>query len=319
MVLYMKLDISIVIPLYNEKNIYNMCYKRVNFILNKLNRSYEILFVDDGSKNVYLNELVEISKLDKNVKIISLTRNFGKESALTAGIDYSQGEAVIILDADLQDPPELIPEMIKTWEEKDVDIVLMKRKTRNGETFTKKTTANKFYKLINSLSSFHIPEDVGDFRLMNRKSVEALKKLPERNRYMKGLFAWIGMNTYTMEYDREPRTGGGKAKMNYVKLINLAIEGITSFSTYPLRIALFLGVFSALFGFVFGMWIIFKTLIIGEIVKGYTSTIALITFLGGIQLLTIGIVGEYIGKIYLETKQRPIYLVKKFIAQGKNG
>ena len=310
----MKLDISIVIPVYNEKNIYNMCYKRVRSVLKTLHRNYEIIFVDDGSKDIYLEELIKISELDDNVKIISLTRNFGKESALTAGIDYTQGEIVIPLDADLQDPPELIPEMITIWEEKNVDIVLMKRKTRVGETFTKKTTANKFYKLINSLSLFHIPEDVGDFRLMNRKSVEALKTLPERNRYMKGLFAWIGMNTYTMEYDREPRISG-KAKMNYIKLINLAIEGITSFSTYPLRISIFFGMFSALFGFGFGLWIIFKTLIIGEIIKGYTSTIAIITFLGGIQLLTIGIVGEYIGKIYIETKQRPIYIINKFITK----
>lgn len=314
----MKPDISVVIPVYNEEGLLDVCYREVNEILKSLNETFEIIFVDDGSKDDSLNDLIKISNIDKNVKILALSRNFGKESALTAGIDYTQGKAVIILDADLQDPPNLIPQMIKVWREKEVDVVLMKRKTREGETFVKKATANIFYKLINSLSSFHIPENVGDFRLMNRKSIDALKKLPERNRYMKGLFAWVGMDTYTLEYDRDPRIAGD-AKMNYIHLMNLAIEGITSFSISPLRISMFLGVFTALFGFGFGMWIIFKTIIIGEAIRGYPSTIALISFLGGIQLLTIGIVGEYIGKIYLETKQRPVYLIKKFISKETNG
>jgi glycosyltransferase involved in cell wall biosynthesis len=314
---FMKLDLSIIIPVYNEESILDICYKNVESVLKSTGLKYEIIFIDDGSKDNSLNELEKISQIDSSVKIIALSRNFGKEPALTAGLDYSIGEAVIILDADLQDPPDLIPQMIKIWKDKKVDVVLMKRKIRNGETLVKKLSASIFYKLINALSNFDIPENVGDFRLMSRKAVDSMKKLPERNRYMKGLFAWIGMDSYTLEYDRDPRIAG-TAKMNYVKLINLAIEGITSFSTTPLRIAIIFGIISAIFGFGFGFVIVFKTIFFAETVKGYPSTIALIAFLGGIQLFTIGIVGEYIGKIYLESKQRPNYLVKKFITKENN-
>jgi len=313
----MKPKISVVIPVYNEENALDVCYKTVSDVLKSIDYSYEIVFVDDGSRDKSANMLRDFSMKDECVKTVLLSRNFGKESALSAGIDFSEGEAVIILDADLQDPPELIPDMIKVWQEKNVDVVLMKRKSRSGESYTKKLTANIFYKVINYVSYFHIPEQVGDFRLMSRKAVNALKKLPERNRYMKGLFAWIGMDSYVMEYDRDPRVSG-EAKMNYMKLINLAIEGITSFSITPLRFAVVFGIFTAIFGFGFGLWIVFKTLIIGESVRGYASTISIITFLGGIQLLTIGIVGEYIGKIYIESKQRPNYLIKELIAKGKN-
>ena len=309
----MKPELSIVIPVYNEGEALPLCYKRVSSVLAPLEESYEIIFVDDGSTDqsaVLLNELV---KEDTHVKVIFLSRNFGKEAALSAGIDYAQGEALIILDADLQDPPELIPEMLKVWKEKKVDTVLMKRSERAGESPLKKKSAYWFYRLLNKLSDFHIPEDVGDFRLMNRKTVEALKSLPERNRYTKGLFAWVGMDTYTMEYQREARIAG-EAKQKYTSLLYLAFEGITSFSSHPLRISTYLGVISALFGFLFGVIIVLKALFFGDPVHGYPSSIALITFLGGVQLFSIGIVGEYVGKTYTESKKRPIYLVKKFLS-----
>ena len=313
----MKPEISVVIPVYNEQDILQECYERVSNILQLIQKKYEIIFVDDGSKGQSLSVLKNISHKDDHVKIILFSRNFGKEAALTAGIDFSVGDAIIILDADLQDPPELISKMIAVWRETNVDVVLMKRKSRRGETITKKITANLFYRIMNNVSPFYIPEDVGDFRLITRKAADVLKNFPERNRYMKGLFAWIGMDSYTLEYDRDSRIAG-KTKMNYIKLINLAIEGITSFSIIPLRFAVLSGIIFAFFGFGFGAWIIFKTLIIGEIVKGYTSTIAIVTSLGGIQLFTIGIVGEYIGKIYLETKQRPNYIVKEIIINGQS-
>lgn len=306
--------LSIVIPVYNEIEALPMCYQRLSKILKEINKSYEIIFIDDGSKDNSADYLKELADKDENVKVILLSRNFGKEAALSAGIDFTEGEALIILDADLQDPPELIPEMLRVWKEKKVDVVLMKRAIRDGESATKKQSAYWFYRILNRLSNFDIPEDVGDFRLMNRKAIEALKRLPERNRYTKGLFAWIGMDTYVMEYHREARIAG-VAKQNYYSLFNLAFEGITSFSIQPLRFSAFLGIFSALFGFLFGIYITIKAIILGDPVAGYPSMIAIITFLGGVQLLGIGIVGEYVGKTYIETKKRPIYLVKKLISK----
>lgn len=311
----MKPDISIIIPVYNEIEVLQLCYDRTTKVLNKISEKYEIVFIDDGSKDgsdKYLNELAQI---DENIKVILLSRNFGKEAALSAGLDYVKGESIIILDADLQDPPELIPQMIQVQKEKNVDVVLMKRVNREGESFIKKQSAFWFYRVLNKLSDFNIPEDIGDFRLMNKKALKALKKLPERNRYTKGLFAWIGMETYIMEYEREARVAG-IAKQNYLKLFALAFEGITSFSIQPLRVSTFLGVFTASIGFIFAIYIIFKAIFLGDPVPGYPSLIAIITFLGGVQLLSIGIVGEYIGKTYVETKKRPIYLIKRLISKG---
>lgn len=307
--------LSIVIPVYNEIEALPLCYERVLSVLESLNLSYELIFIDDGSKDESASYISSLVKINENVKILLLSRNFGKEAALTAGIDYCSGDELIILDADLQDPPELIPEMLKIYNEKNVDVVLMRRVERDGESRTKKKTAYWFYRILNKLSDFHIPEDVGDFRLMNRKSIEALKKLPERNRYMKGLFAWIGMDIHIMEYSRESRIAG-VAKQNYLSLFALAFEGISSFSIHPLRIATLLGVLTALFGFLFGLYIIFKAIFFGDPVPGYPSMISAITFLGGVQLLSIGILGEYIGKTYIESKERPVYLIKKLISVG---
>jgi len=305
-------ELSIVIPAYNERKVLPICYSRVTEVLDGLNKSYEIIFVDDGSKDGSADYLAGLAQQNNPVKAIYLSRNFGKEAALTAGIDHACGEAVIILDADLQDPPELIPNMLKTWKQENVDIVLMRRRTRAGETVTKRITAYWYYRLLNHLSDFNIPEDTGDFRLMNRKSVDALKQLPERNRYMKGLFSWIGMDTRVIEYDRDPRIAG-EIQSNYLVLLRLAIQGITSFSVAPLRLAMIMGLIVASFGTVFGLWIILKAILFGDPVQGYPSTMAVITFLGGTQLFTIGILGEYVGKTYIESKLRPNYLIKKII------
>jgi len=309
-------ELSVIVPVYNEAESLPQCHTRIKNVLFAQGLRYEIIFIDDGSSDESANILETIALQDSEVKIIFLSRNFGKEAALSAGIDYSLGEAVIVLDADLQDPPELIPEMMRVWKEKNVDSVLMRRTERSGESQTKIKSAYWFYRILNKLSYFHIPEDVGDFRLMNRKTVDALKKLPERNRYTKGLFAWVGMETYTMEYQREPRIAG-EVKQNYASLFYLAFEGITSFSTHPLRISSYMGLVSALFGFFFGVFIVLKALFLGDVVHGYPSMIAIVTLLGGVQLLSIGIMGEYVGKTYIETKKRPIYLVKKFLSSKR--
>jgi len=307
-------ELSIIIPVYNEIEVLPVCYERVTSVLKSTNMSYEIIFVDDGSKDESALYMKKLAESDENIKVILLSRNFGKEAALSAGIDFTSGELLIILDADLQDPPELMPDMIKIYKEKKVDVVLMKRAMRAGESVAKKQSAYWFYRILNKLSGFHIPEDVGDFRLMNKKAVEALKELPERNRYMKGLFAWIGMDTYIMDYQREPRVAG-IAKQNYSSLFNLAFEAISSFSIHPLRLSTALGAITALLGFIFGIYIAIKALFFGDPVPGYPSMIAIVTFLGGVQLLAIGIVGEYVGKTYIESKKRPIYLVKNLISK----
>lgn len=305
-------ELSIIIPAYNERNVLPICYSKVSYVMEKLEKTYEIIFIDDGSKDGSADYLAGLAKQNNPVKVIYLSRNFGKEAALTAGIEYASGDAVVILDADLQDPPELIPDMLKTWKEKNVDVVLMRRRTRAGETATKRLTAFLYYRLLNNLSDFDIMNDTGDFRLMSRRAVDALKQLPERNRYMKGLFSWIGMDTTIIEYDRKARVAG-EVQNNYPSLFRLAIQGITSFSVAPLRLAMIIGVIVAGFGTIFGLWIIFKALLFGDPVQGYPSTIAIITFLGGTQLFTIGILGEYVGKIYIESKQRPNYLIKKIL------
>jgi glycosyltransferase involved in cell wall biosynthesis len=305
-----KIKLSIVIPAYNERQVLPLCYSKLSQILFKLKISYEIIFIDDGSKDGSADYLAGLAEAHPFIVVIYLSRNFGKEAALTAGIEYASGEAVIMLDADLQDPPELIPKMLMTWQQKKVDVVLMRRRTRAGETVTKKLTAFWYYRLLNRLSEFDIPEDTGDFRLMSRQAIDALRQLPERNRYMKGLFSWIGMDTVVIEYDREPRAAG-QIKSHYPSLLRLAIQGITSFSIAPLRLAMILGVIVASFGTLFGLWIIAKAILWGDPVQGYPSMMAIITFLGGTQLFTIGILGEYVGKTYIESKQRPNYLIKK--------
>jgi len=313
-----KFNLSIIIPMFNEYKVLPLCLKRINNVVKNLDITTELVFIDDGSDDGGAEYLEKQSSIHSSLKIVKLSRNFGKEAALTAGLDYAKGEAVIILDADLQDPPELIPKMIEQWQS-GVDVVLMQRRTRAGETWLKRASAYLFYRLLQRTSRLNIPMDTGDFRLMSRRAVDALKQLPERNRFMKGLFAWVGMPTVVLKYDREPRAAGS-TKWGYLGLIQLAMEGITSFSISPLRWVMVLGLLAALIGGSFGITIIFKALLFGNIVHGYPSLIAIITFLGGVQLLSIGVVGEYVGKTYIESKQRPNYLISEIsqIPEVKN-
>lgn len=304
--------LSVVIPFFNERPALPQCVDRVSKVCDGLGLSYEIVFIDDGSTDGGLEYLSSQAIRRPEISVIRLSRNFGKEAAMTAGLDYVRGDATIILDADLQDPPELIPEMIAAWQA-GAEVVLMRRRSRVGDSVLKRATAHLYYRLLSRLSDHPIPPDVGDFRLLSFKAIDALNQLPERNRYMKGLFAWIGMQTTTLEYDRAPRTSG-VSKWNYLGLLGLAFEGITSFSTTPLRYATLFGVVAAFAGGLFGLWIIFKTLVLGDEVHGYPSLMAVTTFLGGVQLLTVGLLGEYVGKTYVESKQRPSFLVSDIIS-----
>ena len=280
-------------------------------VINKLNNyEFEVLLINDGSKDNTLNILRELRKRDKRMCYINLSRNYGKETAMIAGLDYVTGDCCIILDADLQDPPELIEEMLKYWEQ-GYDDVYAKRKSRAGESFMKKFTSSLFYKMLQKSTRIPIQKNTGDFRLLDRRCVDALRKFRESERYTKGMFSWIGFNKKEILFDRDPRVAGS-TKWNYWKLIDLAIEGITSFTTKPLRISSFLGVIISFCAFVYIVIIIARTLIMGEAVKGYPSLMAVILFLGGVQLLSLGIIGEYIGRVFNETKRRPLYFVEEY-------
>jgi len=303
--------ISLVVPVYNERDMLPLFFDRVLPVLAAVNLRHEIVFVDDGSEDgsaVYIRNEI---KRTPGLRLVKLSRNFGKEAAVTAGLEHARGDAVIVLDADLQDPPEQIPAMIESWQS-GADVVLMQRRSRAGETAFKRWSAHLFYRLLNRTSRTDIPVDTGDFRLMSRKAVDAILTLNERNRYMKGLFAWIGLPTRVIQYDREPRAAG-ETKWDYPGLVGLALEGLTSFSVSPLRWATVIGLFAASVGALFGLWIVIKAMMLGDATSGYPSLVAIISFLGGIQLLSTGIVGEYVGKTYLETKQRPVYLAEEVL------
>jgi glycosyltransferase involved in cell wall biosynthesis len=244
------------------------------------------------------------------VAVIDLSRNFGKEIALTAGLDHARGEAVIVIDADLQDPPELIPQLIEKWRE-GYDIVFARRISREGETFLKKLTAKLFYRFIQGVSRVKIPEDTGDFRLLSRRAVEALKKLRETHRFMKGLFAWVGYPQIAVNYRRDPRFAG-QTKWGYWQLWNFALEGITSFTIAPLRIATYVGLTTSVGAFTYALFVIYKTLVYGDPVQGYPSLMVIILFLGGVQLMSLGVIGEYLGRMFNETKNRPLYFINSF-------
>lgn len=303
--------ISVVVPVFNEEITIRESHQRLARALDDLKVNGEIIYVDDGSADQTTSLLKEIRETDARVCIIELSRNFGKEAAMSAGLDQAHGDAVIVMDADLQDPPELIPLMYEEWL-RGYDVVYMKRRSRAGETAFKKFTAHTFYRLLNKLSRVKIPADVGDFRLLSASAVAALRRLPERNRYMKGLFAWIGFPQKELLYDRDARVGG-RTKWKLGSLVALSLDGITSFSTAPLRIASLMGVLSASVAFLYGMWVVTKTLLFGEIVRGYPTMMVIILFLGGIQLIAIGVLGEYLGRMFMETKQRPLYFVKQLL------
>jgi len=300
--------ISIIAPCYNEEETIEPFLRRIEEILAQINEPYEIVFINDGSKDNTLNVLLNAKQNFKNIRIINFSRNFGKEAALTAGLDKARGEAAIPIDVDLQDPPELIKELVARWRE-GYDVVLAKRADRTSDSFAKRVSADLFYKLNGKISNVDIPNNVGDFRLMSKRTVEALKQLPENQRFMKGLFAWVGFKTTVIEYAREKREAG-QSSFNGWKLWNFALDGITSFSTLPLRIWLYIGALVSFLSFLYGSFIILKTLIFGVDLPGYASLAVIMLFLGGIQLIGIGILGEYIGRIYSESKRRPSYIIE---------
>ncbi|WP_419176068.1 glycosyltransferase family 2 protein [Desulfosediminicola sp.] len=302
------ITISILCPLYNEEEMVPVFLRRLVDLLEEIHKSFEVICINDGSTDKTLTALLVAKKEYPQLRIINLSRNFGKEAALSAGLDSSRGEVVIPIDADLQDPPELIKEMIEHWEA-GYDVVLAKRVDRCTDSFLKRNTALLFYKIHNSISSTAIPENVGDYRLMSRKVVNTIKAMPENQRFMKGLFAWVGFKTAEVEYTRAARKSG-KSKFNGWRLWNLALDGITSFSTLPIRIWLYLGIIISTLSLSYGFFIIFRTLILGVDVPGYASLLTSILFLGGIQLVGIGLIGEYIGRIYMESKARPLYIVE---------
>jgi glycosyltransferase involved in cell wall biosynthesis len=304
--------ISLVIPVYNEMEVLPLLFERVRTVMHGNNLDYEMVMVDDGSKDDSAKYLTQQAQDDECVKAIILSRNFGKEAALSAGLEHAKGDAIVVLDADLQNPPELIPEMLEKWRA-GADIVAMKRRDREGESWAKKTGSYFYYRIMNRITgSMNIPEDTGDFRLMSRRSLDSLNRLPERNRYMKGLFAWAGYPTYVMEYDVADRAAG-KTKWNYFSLFSLALEGITSFSVAPLRAMVLLGFITATLGGLFGAWIVIEALLYGNDSAGFPSIIAMITFLGGVQILSIGVLGEYVGKTYFEAKQRPLFIIQDVV------
>lgn len=300
--------LSVVVPYFNEQDVLPELHARLNAVLEQLPDSSEIIYIDDGSSDNSLAVVESFTSDAATIKSVALSRNFGKEAAMSAGLEHSRGLAVILIDADLQDPPELIPRMLLKWRE-GYDVVNMQRSERLGETWFKRKSAAAFYRLLNVMVKSPIPENVGDFRLLSRQVVDHINRLPERNRYMKGIFAWPGFNQVTMQFQRDARFCG-ETKWNYFKLIGLAVDGITAFSIRPLRLATVLGSLIASGAFIYGMMIVVKTLLFGDPVTGYPSMMVAQLALGGVQLLTIGILGEYIGRIFIETKQRPLYLVQ---------
>ena len=300
--------LSIVSPAYNEAENLDELFSRVLNATRDLNLEIEFVYINDGSSDNTIDIINKQCEKDNRITVVDLSRNFGKEIALTAGLDHASGDAVIVIDSDLQDPPELIPKLVKEWLN-GYDVVNAKRIKRKGENFLKKVTSYIYYRLLFRLSNIDIPMDTGDFRLLNRNALNALLKLREKHRYMKGLFAWVGFKQKEIEYEREARHKG-KTKWNFIGLFNLAFDGITSFSILPLRLASTIGSLAALFGFFYGATIVIKKVFFHEPVAGFTSLVVLITFFGGVQLLSIGIIGEYIGRIFNETKNRPLYIAK---------
>ncbi len=305
--------ISVVIPMYYEEAVAEECYNRISVVLKNIeNYEYEIIFVNDGSKDKTLEILENISKKDSNVKIISFSRNFGHQAAVTAGIKYVTGDAVVIIDADLQDPPELIPEMLKLWEQGN-DVIYGKRKTRAGESKFKLLTAKMFYKTLNALSDVEIPKDTGDFRLVDKKVIDVVNSMPEHNKFLRGLFSWVGFKQTAYEYERKERFAG-KTKYPLKKMLKLAADGIISFSTKPLKLVGGLGIISIILSLLILIYSLISYIFqLNNLTAGWTSIMVAITLFSGVQLLSIWVMSEYIARIYDETKNRPQYIVDKKI------
>jgi len=300
---------SVVVPAFNEAGGIAAFHRRLAAVMQALG-AWEAVYVNDGSTDATLAALHALQRDDPHVAIVNLSRNFGKEIATTAGLDHAQGDAVVVIDADLQDPPELIPTLAETWRQ-GFDTVYAQRRVRLGETRVKRATAAMFYRLMRRLGRVELPPNTGDFRLMSRRVVDAVRQLREQHRFMKGVFAWVGFPSCAVPYDRAPRHAG-TTKWSYWKLWNLALEGITSFTVMPLKVATYLGLAVALMAVIYALQVVVKTLLIGNPVAGYPSLMTVVLFLGGVQLMTLGVIGEYLGRVFNETKQRPLYFVERF-------
>ncbi|WP_386067036.1 glycosyltransferase family 2 protein [Tahibacter sp. UC22_41] len=308
-------QLAVVVPAYNESEGLREFQRRLGLVFDSLDLDCSVLYVDDGSRDDTWDVMESLRTADPRVATLKLSRNFGKELALTAGIDHVDADAVVVIDADLQDQPELIPEFVARWRE-GYDVVYGTRSNRAGETALKKLTSAAFYRVMEKMSDVPVPRDTGDFRLMSRRVVDALKLLRERQRFMKGLFTWVGFRQTAIVYDRDPRFAGD-SKWNYWKLWNFALEGITSFSSFPLRLATYVGFLAALVAFVFGLIVFVKALAFGDPVRGYPSLMVVVLFLGGAQLMALGMIGEYLGRTYVESKQRPLYFVDRHHTAGR--
>jgi glycosyltransferase involved in cell wall biosynthesis len=306
-------SLTVVAPVYNEQAVLPEFHRRLAAVLDKLaaDVDVEVIYVNDGSGDGSMPLLTEIHRSDARVCIVDLSRNFGKEIATSAGLDHARGDAVIIIDTDLQDPPELIPDMLGAWRA-GADVVRMRRVNRAGETWLKRATARMFYRVIGRVSEIDIPADAGDFGLLSRRAVAALLRCPERSRFMKGLYAWIGYPSVEIAYDRDSRFAG-ESSWNYWRLWNLALEGITAFSVGPLKVASYVGILTALAAFCYGAFVVGKTLIVGDPVPGYPTLIVVVLFLGGLQLMALGVIGEYLARIFIDVKARPLYLVQRLL------
>ncbi len=304
-------ELSLIVPVFNEEDTIDVFLEALSGVLGPAHIDYEILFVNDGSSDATIDILRKHSDNDPRIRVLNLSRRFGKEQALTAGLDYASGAAAVPIDCDLQDPPEVILEMRSRWKD-GFDVVLAKRVERNSDSFFKRLTSALFYRFIRSISEIDIPENVGDFRLIDRKVIETLKKYPERNRFMKGIFASVGFRQTIVEYSR-PKRAAGTTKWSYLNLYKLAVEGIVSFTSVPLKIWSYVGALTALLSFFYGLYLIVKTLIFGVDVPGYASMMVVILIMSGLILLSLGVIGEYVSRIFTEVKHRPIYVVMEKI------
>jgi polyisoprenyl-phosphate glycosyltransferase len=306
--------LSIVAPAYNEAECLPVFFDRIRTVMDALGETWELVLVNDGSRDATLRAMQHLRDVEPRVAIIDLSRNFGKEIATTAGLDHARGQAVILIDADLQDPPDVIPELVAAWR-RGYDMVYAQRRQRHGETWLKRATAAAFYRIMRRATPVPLPADTGDFRLMSRRVVSALGELREHHRFMKGLFAWAGFPSCAVLYDRHPRHSGTSA-WNYWKLWNFALDGITSFTTAPLRVATYLGLLVGFGASGFLLQLVIRTALFGNEVPGYPSLMAVVLFMGSAQLVTLGIIGEYLGRVFNEVKQRPLYFVAQYMPSG---
>lgn len=306
--------ISLIVPVFNEQDVIDIFLDKTSSVMEAAGLDYEYLFINDGSTDATFSQLIELSASNPRIRIINLSRNFGKEAAMTAGIDHVRGNVLIPIDVDLQDPPELIPQFIEKWRQ-GYDIVYGVRSSRDDDSMLKRASARWFYNLFNRMSSVPIPDNAGDFRLIDERATEVLRQLPERNRFMKGLFSWVGFYSIGVPYSR-PARAAGQTKWNFRKLWNFALDGLFSFSTVPLRIWSYVGMAISLLAFLYASFIVIRTVVLGIDLPGYASLLTVILFLGGIQLLSLGIIGEYLGRLLVEAKQRPIYIIEGEYAGG---